>query len=267
MTKNQKFICESRLIKKKFLNTSYYRLRFEAPIIASNSHPGQFVNFRISNVLEPLLRRPMSIFRSNPDEGWIECLIKIVGKGTSLFSNAKIGEQFNLLGPIGKPFDFLHVKKAILAGGGIGIAPLVFLAEKMQKENIDMVFIQGFKTADEICCLSEIESMVNTVVFTTDDGSFGAHGLVTDQLKVLIDKRPEFLQATLFACGPNPMMSALEKLSNQFKLKAQFSLEAHMACGFGACVGCAVPSKDNQSYYLVCEDGPVFDKDKVNLDS
>jgi dihydroorotate dehydrogenase electron transfer subunit len=190
-----------------------------------------------------------------------------VGKGTSIFSQANPGDQFDLLGPLGKGFEFSDIKEAILIGGGIGVAPLVYLAEEMQKEEIKLIFIQGFQTVDEVCCLAEIKPLVDELIITTDDGSYGFHGLVTDQLKMLLNNRIELSKAKIFICGPNPMMAAVEKLCDQFRLDTQFSLEAHMACGFGVCVGCAIPTKDHEKYYLVCEDGPVFSKGEVDIDS
>ena len=267
MTKARKYVCECELIEKEWLNASYYRLRFNSPEISSISNPGQFVNIRLSNTLDPLLRRPMSIYRCNKEEKWFEVLIKIVGKGTLFFSNAKPGDKFDIIGPLGIGFNLKKKKNAILIGGGIGVAPLVFLAEEKQKVQIDTIFVLGFQNVDEVCCLSQIKPYVKNLFVSTDDGSYGKKGLVTNQLSDLLQEQPELSKSEVFACGPNPMMFALEIICNAYKMDAQFSLEAHMACGFGVCVGCAVPKYDRDGFYLVCDDGPVFNKGEVYLGS
>lgn len=265
MTGGKRILQDYELSEKKWLNTSYYSLRFNAPEIAKNSNPGQFINLRASDTLDPLLRRPLSIFRCNRVEGWIEFLVKPVGKGTKLISKTKTGDQFSLLGPLGNSFQWQKANNGILVGGGIGIAPLVFLAEEMVRSGKKPTIIWGFQSKRELCCVDEMKALETDVYVTTDDGSYGFHGLVTEKLAQLLRESPELREATVFACGPNPMMAALEKICDDYSMDAYFSLEAHMACGFGACVGCAVPSHDRKKYYLVCEEGPVFHKGDVYL--
>lgn len=262
-----KFVCECELIEKEWLNSSYFRLRFNAPEIVSSSKPGQFINCRFANKLDPLLSRPMSIYRCNRGEGWLDLLIKLVGKATLGFSQAEPGDRFTLVGPLGRGFDFSNVEQAFLIGGGIGIAPLVFLAEQMSNNGIEPVFIGGFLSGREVCCVDEIEPFVKRYFVTTDDGSYGFRGMVTDKFRNILENKNGLSGSSVFCCGPNPMMSALEKICDQYELKAQFSLEAHMACGFGVCAGCAVPAKNNQKYLLVCEHGPVFYKGEANFGS
>ena len=267
MTGRKRILQNCELAEKEWLNASYYRLRFYAPEIVKNSHPGQFINLRSPETLDPLLRRPLSIFRCNGEKGWIEFLIKLVGRGTQLFSQTKPGDRFSLLGPLGNSLPWQNIKNGILVGGGIGIAPLVFLAEEMIQSGKKPTLIWGFQSKEELCCVDKMKALQAGIHVATDDGSYGFHGLVTEKLAQLLHESPESRDATVFACGPNPMMAALEKICANYFMEAYFSLEAHMACGFGACAGCAVPSHDRKKYYLVCEDGPVFHKGDVYFGS
>ncbi|MEE9169451.1 MAG: dihydroorotate dehydrogenase electron transfer subunit [bacterium] len=253
-----KLLCEAAVIDIKWLNDSYYTLRFHSPEMALRSSPGQFVNLKLSNVKDLLLRRPMSIYRCGKKEGWLEFLLKIVGRGTRTFSHVQPGDEFGLLGPLGRGFDFDDVNDAILVGGGIGIAPLVFLAEEMYARNVNVRFVQGFVSQSEMCCAEELTPFVEELQIATDDGSYGFHGDVVGLLRELIRGKADLTGAEIFACGPNVMMRSLAELCVQENMKAQFSVEAHMACGFGVCVGCPVPLHDRSGYYLACTDGPVF---------
>lgn len=259
-------MCYAKLIEKKWLNSSYFTLRFYCPDIALNCFPGQFVNLKLSELYDPLLRRPMSIFKCNKEEKWIEFLLKVVGKGTFGFSTVKTGDRFGLLGPLGNNYNFENVNSAVLVGGGIGIAPLIFLAEELSKNDIEIFFIQGFRSKDELCCLDEIAPMVNHLIVTTDDGSYGKKGDVAIAFQNIISEQPTLSKSTVFACGPNPMMASLEKICMDQDIMAQFSVEAHMACGFGVCVGCPIPIRDGSGYYLACVDGPVFNSGEVKFE-
>lgn len=261
----RKVICNSELLEKKWLNQFYYTLRFAAPLIAESCLPGQFVNLRLSKLFDPLLPRPMSIYRCNREEGWIEFLLKVVGKGTRTFAEGRKGDRFGLLGPLGNGFDVNSTETAILIGGGIGIAPLIFLAEELQKSGIDAHFIQGFKTQDELCCLEEISGTAGSFQIATDDGTYGFHGDVAECLKALLEDRSDLQGATAFVCGPNSMMHAISQVCLDAGISAQLSAEAHMACGFGVCVGCPLPRSDEKGYYLTCVDGPVFRLGEVSF--
>jgi len=267
LIKTKRVILESELIEKEWLNSSYYRLRFLAPEIVSVCQPGQFVNVRFSHFSEPLLRRPLSIFRCHSKEGWLEFLVKVIGKGTKLFSQAEPGASFDLLGPLGHGFEYQKNQPAILVGGGIGIAPLVFLAEVLHQQKTELVFLQGFRTAAEICCINEVKQLARLFIVTTDDGSYGLRGLVTDRLLAILQAEPDLKRSVIYACGPTPMLRAISVICNQLNLAAQFSLEAYMACGFGACVGCAVPASNHSEYRLVCVDGPVFHEREIDFGS
>jgi len=263
----KKAVLESELIEKEWLNSSYYRLRLFAPEIAADCQPGQFVNLRFSHFFEPLLRRPLSIFRCDPQAGWLELLIKVVGKGTRLFSLAEPGAIFDLLGPLGHGFHYDQNRPAVLVGGGIGIAPLFFLAETLHRQKNDSIFLQGFRSAAEVCCINDLKKLARVLIVATDDGSYGKQGLITEQLLALLQTEPDMLQSLIYACGPQPMLQIISGICNRLNLPGQFSLEANMACGFGACVGCTVPAKNRTEYRLVCMDGPVFNSGDLDFDA
>jgi len=246
------------LLDKQWLNTSYFRLRIAAPEIAANCRPGQFVNVRLAEQEAPLLRRPMSIFRRSYGEGWIEVLVKQVGRGTRAFGQAHPGDLFDLLGPLGNGFQIKGAQKALLVGGGIGIAPLVFLAEVLQEKKVPFRFLQGFRSGDETSCVAGLRELAGQFLLATDDGSAGYRGTVADLLEAVLNDSPEWRKSEVYVCGPDAMMNSVARVCRRYGLSAQFSVEAHMACGFGACMGCAVPAADGKGYRLVCVEGPVF---------
>ncbi len=264
MSKN--YVFHAELIGKDWLNDSYFTLRFSCLEIAQICLPGQFVNIKLSDLYDPLLRRPMSIYKCNRQEGWIEFLLKVVGKGTLGLSAVKKGETFGLLGPLGNGFNCDGIQNAILVGGGIGIAPLVFLAEELAGKGVSINFIQGFRTKNEYCCRDEIVPFVKRLLISTDDGSIGIQGDVAQALNKLIAENSSLKNSTLLACGPNQMMESIEKICLSQNIEAQFSVETHMACGFGVCIGCPMPKSDESGYYLACVDGPVFNLGDVKFE-
>ena len=208
---------------------------------------GQFVEVSVGN--EPLLRRPISVHDVNYTENTLHLLIQIVGKGTQKLSETKIGEQVNLVYPLGKPFS-LQGKKVLLVGGGCGVAPLLYLTRKFNEKGISPVILLGGRTKDHIPALKEFERY-NNVYIATEDGSLGEKGLVT--------QHSVFGNACdrIFTCGPNPMMKAIAKSALERNIPCELSLENTMACGIGACLCCVVDS--DQGHVCVCKEGPVFE--------
>ncbi len=253
------------VIEQTWLNETYFKLRILAADVAQNAYPGQFVNVRASETYDPLLRRPLSIYLADPEEGWVELLIKRVGWGTDLLSRLKVGDQVDVLGPLGRGFDIETVETALLVGGGVGIAPLVFLSRELSLFPKKIYFFQGFQNEAEVCCLDDLVSLNVSPVVTTDDGSYGRKGLVTDSVREFLGSSGNQSGIELFACGPQPMLKEVCNLSDIYHLKGQFSLATRMACGIGACMGCAVRTFDGEDYKLVCKDGPVFRNHEVLL--
>lgn len=237
-----------RIVKKESLGPSYYRIGFEAPEIARLAHPGQFLHIRINEGIDPLLRRPFSIHRV--EDGRVDILFKVIGKGTELLSKKRVGEELDVLGPLGNGFRIREGRNVFLVAGGIGIAPLFFLAQELIKSrSLPTIFI-GAKTYEEILCEDELRGMGVEVGVATEDGSCGHHGLVND---LLLGLHP----TSIYACGPLKMLVEVTRFAKKEGVFFQVSLETRMGCGVGACLGCAM--KVGSSYRYVCRDGPVFE--------
>lgn len=234
---------------KKFLSTDVFILRLFNPSIALVCRPGQFVNVRCSSFYEPLLRRPISIF--DRDEESFSLLIRVVGKGTRLLSQVEEGEELDVLGPLGKPFPYQEYQNPLLVAGGIGIAPLHFLAKTL----VTPTLVYGAKTIEELYVLDELKGFANVLVFT-EDGTKGEKGLATSKLPQLIPGHD-----AIFACGPTGMLKEVVRIAKAWETPSFISLEERMACGFGACLGCAV--KTTKGYKMLCKDGPVMRGEEV----
>lgn len=250
---------DSVILDHKRLTSRYFKLTLSSKYISSHAAPGQFVNVRVSENTAPLLRRPFSIHRADPAKQIIEILYEIVGHGTELLSQKKIGESLNILGPLGNGFNIgqNHNKTAILVGGGMGIAPLLFLAEAL-KNKIETIYVLiGGKNAESVLCEDRFRQLGAEVSSATEDGSHGKKGLVSDVLLGLIS-----IQLTaIYACGPYAMLKAIAEIAFQKKIECYVSMESYMACGIGACKGC--PIKTKGGYKMVCKDGPVFDASEI----
>jgi dihydroorotate dehydrogenase electron transfer subunit len=276
------------IIFNRKVATNYYKMRILYPAVAAKAKPGQFVMIRTADGCDPLLRRPLGIHRTcferetakgKGSHSCIEILYRIVGKGTRILSKKQKGDTIDLLGPLGNGFSIdRNLKTAVLVAGGIGIAPLFSLAQAL-KENkaaisgkIKLIAFLGGKTAADILCRSDLKKMGATVAVSTEDGSAGSKGIVTDLLTHFFsDMSPEEVKKlSLFACGPIPMLHALSEFARLRKLPCQVSLESRMACGVGACVGCSIPARSDEStlpiYQRACREGPVFDSSVICWD-
>ncbi len=247
---------QSRVTAHKKIGQQYYQLSLCAPAIARAAAPGQFVQVRVGCGSVPLLRRPLSIHDART--GTIELLYAVVGKGTQMLSAKKVGDPLDIIGPLGNGFDLAPVSDAypVLVAGGMGIAPLYFLAKKIKAGLV----LLGAKNKEDLTGISRFKKLRSKVRISTDDGSFGRKGYVTGLLRQELDtlksKRP-----VIYACGPRPMLQEVARIARQARIKAQVSLEEHMSCGFGACLGCAVKTIDG--YKRVCKEGPVFDAREI----
>lgn len=254
------------MIHKEWLAPGIVRLRFHEPHIAQFSHPGQFINIKVSNNYVPLLRRPFSIHRIDRDKGWFEILFKIIGQGTDALAHSEVGAKLDILGPLGNHFHIEStIDQAILIAGGLGIAPLLFLAEELKQKNCPSILFYGNKTKAEICALREFEAIGVAYFLATEDGSTGLKGRVTD----LISEHHEALtspNSMIYACGPNPMLQRIKEIMEMMGRTCQVSLETMMACGFGVCLGCVVNSSSaSNPYKYACKDGPVFYTSEIDL--
>jgi dihydroorotate dehydrogenase electron transfer subunit len=248
------------IVFNRKITSGIFLLGFKSPHIASESSPGQFVMVRINEGIDPLLRRPFSIF-DVLDKDTICILYKTVGHGTELLSLKKAGERLSVMGPLGQGFSIPDEKlKAILVGGGIGIAPLYFLAGALK--NKPMEFMAGFGKSGDIIPLERAAGRTISISIATDDGSKGYSGMVTGLLDECLSRNINGkYPIAIYACGPLAMLKKVSSMASHRNISCQVSLEALMACGLGACQGCAVKilSQDDHSLYRhVCKDGPVF---------
>ena len=227
-------------------------LWLRAPEIARSALPGQFLMVATGYGQDPLLRRPFSLHRVD-QEGKLALLFNVVGRGTAWLAGLKRGDKLDLLGPLGNSFR-LQAKSVnlLLIGGGMGIAPLVMLADQAIKEDREVTLLLGARGAEGLYPSQLLPPEVELVI-STDDGSVGRKGLVTDLVPEYLDWADQ-----IFACGPSPMYQALAGVLRRrpTRKQAQVSLEAHMACGFGVCYGCALET--HRGMRLVCKDGPIF---------
>jgi dihydroorotate dehydrogenase electron transfer subunit len=212
----------------------------------------------------PLLRRPLSIFSRNEETGTVGLLYRRVGLGTRLLSAKRPGATLDLVGPLGRGFaPPEEIERALVVAGGLGVAPLFFLAQDLAAQNLTVRFLLGATCREQLLCTDRLRDLGVGLDLSTDDGSEGYHGLVTDLLEDVLDQEEWVADTTcLFVTGPEPMMRTVATLARRHRMPAQFSLERHMACGLGACWGCVVRCRDERGrpvYRRACVDGPVFD--------
>jgi len=250
-----------KIIRIEKLGKRYFRFAFESPDISSAAVPGQFVEIKTVESDQPLLRRPLGIHRVKGKV--FGCLCEIVGKGTELLSKRKVGDYLDVIGPLGNGFNYKFsgrkiTKLPIIVAGGIGVAPLLFLADKTVK--LKPLVLIGAKTKDQITCEKEFKDLGCSVKIATDDGSRGFKGYISK----LLEKELRIQGAKpgiIYACGPKPMLKEIAKVAHKYKVPAEVSLEEHMACGIGACLGCVVDTKDGLK--RVCKEGPVFKAEEI----
>lgn len=250
------------------INTEYAHIGLACGAGYADARPGQFVTLRLPDRSTPLLRRPFSIHRkisANNETTGIEILYKIVGSFTRTLSLAKEGDRIDLLGPLGHGFSISEQHRKIsLVAGGIGIAPLVFLYDALKESGVSFsesaVFIGG-RTQTDILCKSVFSSSNIKQFITTEDGSEGEAGMLTAPLsRWLKTHRPDMI----YACGSMPMLKAVIAIARLEHVFCEVSVETMMACGIGACLGCAIQTNmDSEKYRHVCVDGPVFNAEEL----
>ena len=255
-----------------------YSMVLDAPSIAKTIRPGQFIHVRCSGGLEPLLRRPFSLHRKTGRT--IEILYKIVGKGTKEVAKKEKGDFLDIIGPLGNGFDTKLITHnssliTILVAGGMGIAPLVALAEHIvhspqstaHKEKLHVLI--GACTKSHILCEDDFKNLNAVVSIATEDGSKGRKGLVTDLLSYFLPSTVDCRLWTIYACGPNAMLAEVARIAKTRRVPCQLSLEERMACGVGVCLGCPVKVMSyklrvmSYEYKMVCKDGPVFNAGEI----
>ncbi|MCR4430412.1 MAG: dihydroorotate dehydrogenase electron transfer subunit [Tepidanaerobacteraceae bacterium] len=275
-----------------------FRMGLECPEAAESASPGQFLQIRCFEGLAPLLRRPISIAAADKDSGMIEIIYRVVGEGTGILARKTKKDMLDIMGPLGKGFPVPRgLRRPVIVGGGIGVAPLLFLAKSL-KENSSrdsygresdfcgLAFV-GFSSGEEVFGMQFLEDCCFNVEICTDDGSEGHKGFPTDLLEEYLkhimpipasnrenaksagdsectSASSAILPEAVYACGPEPLLKKVKQIASMTKIPTYISVEQRMACGVGACLGCAVKSSGG-GYLRACRDGPVFEAHQLIL--
>jgi len=236
-----------------------WSLRFRSEALARRARPGQFVNVLLRDNYAPLLRRPFSISQVEGDS--LTLVYNIIGRGTRLLAAKRAGDELDVLGPLGQPFDISgSFRTALIVAGGLGVAPFPFLMRALLAGGRAIRSYIGARSATQLLSLGLPDPHL-----ATDDGSMGLRGTVVDLLREDVRKHP-LGSAKIFACGPTPMMKALASFAAETKIECELSLEGDMACGIGLCQGCPVEMRSGEKKYsLVCVDGPTFPSKDIIL--
>ncbi len=286
-----------RIVENVRIARDTYRLRFECPEIASRVLPGQFMMMRLDGADDPLLGRALAMYdTADGDDGrpaMVDVVYLVVGKLTGKLAGCETGRRLVVWGPLGNGFSTEPVDHLIMVAGGIGQTPFVALARQMlggrsygeaaengaaekgsSSERVTLCY--GARTADYLACVEDFERVGVEVKISTDDGSRGHHGLVTDLLKQQLDTGSSGVSRRIVCCGPEPMMEAVAKIAQSADVPCQVSLETPMACGIGICFSCVVGVVDESDtgggkpdescgwdYKRTCGEGPVFDAAKI----
>lgn len=254
-----------KILSNTSLTGDILRMTLGAETIAGECCPGQFVHLRVTSSIDPLLRRPFSIHRADPDAGVFEVLYRVIGRGTELMSRMKPEETIDAMGPLGNGFLLGGgFSEAVVVAGGMGSAPVFFLIDALLTMGKSVVFLWGARREEEFFRIEELRSRGVEVRLATDDGSKGHCGFVTELLETHLTALDDGTPRTGFACGPEPMLACVQRITRRTSFPWQASLEERMACGVGVCQGCAVRMRP-ESFRMVCSDGPVFDLREVVL--
>lgn len=264
------------VISNTRLTPEYNVLSLAAPGVAEHAAPGQFVMVKTAPGLDPLLRRPFSIFEILRDAGGtptgVSILNKRVGVGTSLLYDAAVGARIDCLGPLGRPFEPVDPPaRAWMVAGGVGLAPFATLAQALAARGTAMTLFYGGRSSTDLFYESFFKGLGATLVITTEDGSRGERGRVTAPLERALVEAPD-QSITLYACGPTPMMRAVADLGARYTRPTFVSLEPIMGCGMGGCYSCVVrvarPGAPGGTHLVrSCIEGPVFDATTVVWDA
>jgi dihydroorotate dehydrogenase electron transfer subunit len=235
----------------KRLNNRNILLRLTANEALPHLQAGQFVEVQV-NAPNVFLRRPISVHFYDAEKNELWLLVQLVGKATHEMSLLKQGDSLNLVLPLGTPFSMPTVvnQQLLLVGGGVGVAPLLYLGAKLKEHEHQVSFLLGGRTKDDLLQIEEFQKY-GQVHITTEDASWGERGFVT-QHSILQKEKFDFI----YTCGPTPMMQAVARYAQQQNIECEVSLENKMACGVGACLCCVTDTKEGHK--CVCTEGPVF---------
>lgn len=251
----KKFLENAEILQNEAIIPDVWKMVFHAPKIAAEAKPGQFVNMQKQGG-KTFLRRPFGIVDADTETGAVTIIYRLVGTGTQEMAAMKAGEVISAEGPLGEGVFTTAPGKALLVGGGVGLAPLIFLAKKLDKP---VVLVAG-KTAAETFWTKFFEPYAEKIYVTTDDGSLGIKGFAVHALPTIFAENPI---DRVSVCGPTVMMQTIAEASDAAGVACEVSMEKRMACGIGVCLGCTFESKLSGKRYKVCADGPVFPAKEV----
>ena len=240
----------------RWLNDTNYIINLQSDQPIANILAGNFAEVAIPNAPDVFLRRPLSILDADEDQNTLSFYVKVIGKGTQKLGTLNVGENVNVIYPLGNSFSINGSGNVLIVGGGSGIAPFILLARELEKKNIKPTFLFGARSKSDIV-LTDDFSQYGKVLVTTEDGSLGEKGLVTQHSVFAGD----FNFDKIYTCGPDPMMKAVAKIAKERSVDCEVSLENMMACGFGACLCCVTETTTGNR--CVCTEGPVFNVNKL----
>ncbi|MPZ69112.1 MAG: dihydroorotate dehydrogenase electron transfer subunit [Actinobacteria bacterium] len=262
-------MASGEILTHKRYGDAYHSLTIVSPEIGEQARPGQFVSIRLREDSAQILRRPFSVYRMHKRGGWastIEIVFDIRGAGTRYLSQLRAHSTIDIVGPTGRGF-VMPKRRAhcLLVGGGIGAAPLFFLADELRNEGHRVDFVMGARTSGLLLNPIDVRRLASVYRMTTEDGSQGDRGRVTD---VLAETMERCGTEVVYACGPHPMLAAVSEICMERETPVQVAVEELMACGYGACMTCVMPVRrppkrgedpaDAVVYARACTDGPVF---------
>ncbi|NLJ49034.1 MAG: dihydroorotate dehydrogenase electron transfer subunit [Candidatus Atribacteria bacterium] len=254
---------KAKIVKKRFLGTSFVELWLEENDIAHLAIPGQFVMVATGSGYDPFLKRPFGILACQ--ENQFGLLFEIVGRGTQILSQFEVGDQVDLLGPLGNGFS-VNPNEAILIGGGRGFVPLYFLAQIFTIKKIPFQFFFGIKNREEKVLIDYLTELSFPMIFSCQEKVDGFYcGTILEAFIDWYHHSPSKTLKKIYACGPLGMFQALNRMKDIQPSQIEVSLESRMGCGYGVCLSCAVKKKGSPGYFHVCKDGPVFQLGEIEL--
>jgi dihydroorotate dehydrogenase electron transfer subunit len=254
---------KAEILLNSNLKGDYFKVVFSAPaIVKEGVDPGHFAHIQITGLRDKILRRPFSIFNVEED-GRLEIVYKVVGEGTKFLSELKEGVVCDILGPLGNPYTYTKENEVpVVVAGGYGSAAMYLLAKKAERKGVLLI---GARNSEDLILMEEYEKLGFEVKITTDDGSIGHKGFVTE----LIGEYCKDKKYKIFGCGPNPMMYAMADLLQKNHFEGEVSLDHAMCCGIGGCYTCVVKVKDGDNgwkYSRTCKEGPVFNSSEIYIE-
>jgi dihydroorotate dehydrogenase electron transfer subunit len=252
------------LTRRQIYSPGLFSVTFYCPDLAQCAAPGQFAMIEVPGRARPYLRRAYSVADADPEEGNVEFLVKTIGPGTAALEGMPTESTVRLLGPLGNAFRIDGVsasERVAIVAGGIGAAPFPALLRAMARSGVSGDLYLGGRSANDLAIRERFEGKVpGETVLATDDGSLGEKGFVTEVLARRLAGGTRY--ARLYACGPMPMFAALARVVADARLPAEFSTEAEMGCGFGACLGCVIPGTE-KPFIVSCSEGPILSPERV----